>query len=380
MTTDSERLAELTALRRQSETLDAEVVSALDRRAELAQHIRVASEAAGQWAAESDEAAWLERVSGAAQHISAEALRPVLRAARAAMRGIEEPARIAFVGPELGHCYQMVRAHFGSGAQLVECATVADALEAVGRKRAAYAVVPFESSEGGIAQPTVLALAQSELFMVGERTFPVSFDLVTSTRGQGIEVEQVFASPAALEACEQLVRRRFPTAAVIEVASPRDALERTWKEPRSVALVPSGALDEQDAETRAVLRSEVNVGDVPEAFVRFAVAAARPARRAERNRTCLVFGVQDRPGSLFEVLRHFAERGLNLGKVQSRPIAQAEHLSGPGWDYVFYAEVDGHETDRAMVTALDNVKRSAKFLRVLGSFATEPVPSGARIH
>jgi chorismate mutase/prephenate dehydratase len=372
MTTDSERLAELAVLRRQSEMLDAELVSALDRRAELAQRIHAASEAAGQWAADGDEAAWLERLSASAKHISAEALRPVLRAARAAMRGLEEPARVAFVGPELGHCHQMVRSHFGAGATLLECPTISDALDAVGRKRAAYAVVPFESSEEGIAQPTVIALAQSELFLVAERTLPVSFDLVSLGHGQA-KVEQVLASPAALEACQQLARRRFPSAAVIEVASPREALERTRNEPGSVALVPGGALDEMDDETRLRLRSESNVGDVPEAFVRFAVAAPRPARRAERNRTCLVFGVQDRPGSLFEVLRHFAERGLNLGKVQSRPIAQAEHLSGPGWDYVFYAEVEGHETDRAMVTALDNVKRSAKFLRVLGSFPVEPV-------
>jgi chorismate mutase/prephenate dehydratase len=75
-----------------------------------------------------------------------------------------------------------------------------------------------------------------------------------------------------------------------------------------------------------------------------------------------LIGVDTSPGSLFDVLRHFAERGINLRKLQSRP-AQRET-----WDYVFYVEIGGHVSDRPVVTALESIKRNTKYLRVLGSF------------
>jgi chorismate mutase/prephenate dehydratase len=77
--------------------------------------------------------------------------------------------------------------------------------------------------------------------------------------------------------------------------------------------------------------------------------------------TCLLFSVDDAPGSLFGVLRHFAEKGVNLRKLQSRPVAQGS------WDYVFYVELSAHVTDRSVTTALESLKRTTKYLKVLGS-------------
>lgn len=370
---DSERTEELRALREQGEKLERELVALLERRAELAHRVRAVAEAAGQSGSESDEGAWLARLERHSTDANRDSLRPILREVRAAMRSIEELARVAYVGPEGGHCHQMALRHFGASAHAFECATVVDALTAVARGRAAFAVFPFESSAEGIAQSAVMELARSELFIVAERTLSVSYDLVAAP-GVGVEsIENLFVGAAALGSCESFVRGRLPEARVIETTSPKEALEHVREGTNAAALVPGGTLDlEGPAGEGALAIVESNVGDVADAFARFAVAGARPAKRAELNRTCLVFGVQDRPGALFEVLRHFAERGLNLGKVQSRPLPQSSLLSGPGWDYIFYAEVDGHETDRAMVTALDHVKRSAKFLRVLGSYPAEP--------
>jgi chorismate mutase/prephenate dehydratase len=104
-----------------------------------------------------------------------------------------------------------------------------------------------------------------------------------------------------------------------------------------------------------------NVGDEPDLKLRHANAAARPAMRTGNDVTCLLFSVDDAPGSLFGVLKNFAERGVNLRKLQSRPVPQG------GWDYVFYVELSAHVTDRSVTTALEAIKRTAKYLKVLGS-------------
>ncbi len=374
MTDEWESREELSALRERGDELDRELVALLERRAELARQVHQSLEGTGQPPLSLDETLWLERLAAPARHLPPASLRAILREVRGALRAIEEPSRVAFVGALGGLGDQMVRQHFGASTPTLECATIGEALEAVARGRAVYAVFPIETSEEGITQSSVTALAQSELVMVGERTLAAAFDLVGPRGGGGSEApERLFVTAPALVSCERLIRGYFASAEIVEVTSPLDALRRVREEPSSAALVPSGALGLEGAEVAAGLSVlEANVGDLAEAFVRFGIAASRPAKRAERNTTCLVFGVQDRPGALFEVLRHFAERGLNLGKVQSRPLSQARVFGGPGWDYVFYVEVEGHETDRPMVTALEHVKRSAKFLRVLGSYPSEP--------
>ncbi|MES1187500.1 MAG: ACT domain-containing protein, partial [Myxococcales bacterium] len=90
-----------------------------------------------------------------------------------------------------------------------------------------------------------------------------------------------------------------------------------------------------------------------------------PASRSSADVTCLLFSLDDKPGSLFDILRHFAERGINLRRLHSRPAGREP------WDYVFYVEIGGHATERGVITALEAVKKSTRYLRVLGSFPQE---------
>ena len=94
-----------------------------------------------------------------------------------------------------------------------------------------------------------------------------------------------------------------------------------------------------------------------------AVVGTRPSSRTGSDLTAIVFAVTDSPGALHEVLKQFAERGVNLSKIQSRP------TPGETWEYVFFIEVQGHPTDRPIIGALEEVRRHSKFFKVLGSYA-----------
>src|SRR5262249_34955022 len=145
---------------------------------------------------------------------------------------------------------------------------------------------------------------------------------------------------------------------VIDVRSATVAAQLAREDASSAAIVAEACGREHELE---LLRA--NVGDTPDLKIRFAIASARPAIRSGRDLTCLLFSVDDAPGALFDVLRHFAERGINLKRLHSRPARRDT------WDYMFYMEIGGHVTERPVVTALEVVKRSTKYLKVLGSFA-----------
>lgn len=102
-------------------------------------------------------------------------------------------------------------------------------------------------------------------------------------------------------------------------------------------------------------------GEGEPARARFCVVGRRPASRTGRDVTAILVTVNDEPGSLFETLKHFAERGLNLRSIQSR-------TSGATGESSFFLEVSGHGSDRAVVLALEATKQKARSLHVLGSY------------
>lgn len=312
-----------------------------------------------------DELDWLrgleELLTGDAP---AEAVLSVLRRLRAEARGLEAQPRIAYLGPEGGFCHQVAREHFGSLAELIEAGTAADALTEVARGRAGFAVVPFESSVEGLVQSSITALSATELVIVNERYLPATLDLVSCT-GNSDDIDKVYLTAAAHAASERFLGRELPRATILDVRSPVVALQLAAEDHGSAAIVPS-RLFEREAPAGAQLRvARANVGDSPDLQFRYGVASARPAKRSGRDTTAILFSVDDSAGALFEALRHFAERGVNLEKLQSRP------LQGESWDYIFYVEVSGHVTDRAVVTALESVKKTTRSVRVLGSFPSE---------
>jgi chorismate mutase/prephenate dehydratase len=231
----------------------------------------------------------------------------------------------------------------------------------VRRGRVGIAVFPFESSVDGLVQPSVTALAETDLVMVGERVLSASLDLMSKTTDLGA-VEHVYATALGQTACQRFLDTELPRASFIDVRSPVVAADLARDEPNAAALVSPRVGRAAGLET---LRA--NVGDEPELKLRYGFASSRPASRSGTDVTCLLFSVDDSPGSLFGVLRHFADRGVNLRKLQSRPVPHGS------WDYVFYVELGAHATERPVTTALEAIKRSTKYLKVLGSF---PVATG----
>lgn len=350
---------ELEEIRAQMDELDRGLLQLLEQRARLSRRVHGLAEGATA-PGRADDIEWLRSIEAAASgELPVEEVRAIFRRIRAAGRALEEPVRVAYLGPEGAFCHATARAHFGASGQYSECASVPELLDEVVRGRAVYAVFPFESSVDGLVLSSISALEETDLFMVAERTTAATYDLMSHTANIA-DIEKVYATALAHAACERIIERELPKVTVIDVRSPIVAAQLAAGDHGSAAIVPSISGREAGLE---VVRP--NVGDTADMSFRYGIAGGRPASRSGNDTTCLLFSVDDTPGALFDVLRHFAERGVNLKKLQSRPV------SGKGWDYVFFVEVSGHVTDRPVVTALEAVKRGTKYLKVLGSFPTE---------
>ncbi len=345
-------------LRKEIARLDREILERLEARARASKEIRARSES--EPSTEGTEREALEALRQVASgDLPNEALNSIFGAIRSSGRGLEQAPRVAYLGPEGGFCHVLSRAHFGSSSAFSECPSVPEALEEVLRGRAAYAVFPFESSVDGLVQTSITALTDTDLLIVGASTQPVAFQLMGRAASTSA-LEKVYTTPWGHAACQRFLDAELPRVSVIDVRSMKVAAEFALEDARSAALLPEATGREQSLD---LLRE--NVGDVVETKMRYAIAAPRPVSRSGADVTCLLFSIDDKPGSLFDNLRHFAERGINLRRLHSRPAGRES------WDYVFYVEIGGHVTERAVTTALEAIKKSTKYLRVLGSFPQE---------
>jgi chorismate mutase/prephenate dehydratase len=356
----TDRRREVDDLRRQMNEADLEMLRALQRRAKLARQIGDLGGAAG-GASERDVLGMVEHTMG--EDLAPDVVRAFLRQAHAATSSLERPARVVFVAPEGGFCQAAAHRQFGLGATFVLAETTELALDEVRRQRADFAVFPFESTLQGPFPSSVEALSATELSLTAKIELPAQLCLMAKSADTS-PIERLYAHASDQLASQKLIQS-MPNAALVDARSPLAACQACKDDPRGAAIV-----SQETGEALGLVPILSNVSDRPDLRVRYGLVCMRPTHRSGDDTTAVVFGVSDQPGALFDVLKHFAERGINLKSIQSRPMQalQALPVEGDRWNYLFYVEVSGHVTDRAVVTALEEVKRHTRLLKVLGSF------------
>jgi prephenate dehydratase len=239
------------------------------------------------------------------------------------------------------------------------------AFETVARGEALAGVVPIENLLGGTVRENLDLLLEHDLRVVGEVVVPVRLCLAT-VPGQRLEdVHRVYSHIQALGQAERFLATRpwellttYNTAgAGKRIADTRELGSAAVLSPRAAALFGLEVLAD-------------DVADVPDNRTRF-LGIARPdgqlppwrATVSAGRRTLLAFGVRNEPGSLLAALRVFADRGLNLSRLESRPSHRGR------WEYVFWVDLDADATEPAARDALEQLQAEAAMVRVLGSYA-----------
>ncbi len=254
-------------------------------------------------------------------------------------------------------------------AEPVAVATWRDLFEAVRGGASAAGVVAIENSLGGTVRETydlLLEYFEAGVRIAGEVSVPVRLALL-ALPGETLEsVERVYSHAQALAQADEFLRAH-PRFTVLThyntAAAARMIVERGERRAAAVASPRVAALYGLQ-----VLAAEIQTGTANR--TRFAVLARTgsgpvplsPAVAAGRPRTTLVWAVRNVPGSLYRCLGAFAERGVNLSRLESRPSRAAR------WEYVFWADLDADAADPVCREALVALEREAQLVRVLGSY------------
>ena len=346
---------------------DEALVGALDARARaIERYVELRASEPGSYFALPSTAEIVQKALETSTDFPREPLERALREILGACAQMIAPVKVAVHGAPGGFAYVAARAHFGHSAELEARETVADVFEDVERKRVSFGMVPFETSSDGALADTLDGLVKFEPRICAELTIPSTYDLVSRT-GNAADVEKIYGTAVALAGCEAGLRREFPKAALLDVRSGLVAAQLAGEDHGSAAVVAGFHEGEgPDRSGNTLRRVRERIEDKAGVETRFVVIGHERPRRTSKDRTILALAVGDEPGSLYHALQPFADRGINLTRIESRTARSSS------WRYLFILELDGHVTDRSVLTAVDEVRNASRHLKVLGSF---PRPS-----
>lgn len=267
------------------------------------------------------------------------------------------PVRVAFQGVDGAYSEQALRQHFGSAVEVVPCVDLNALFGAFQREHVDYLMLPVENALAGAVSMAYELLMDSDLRIQAEVFLHVHHMLVAPSGVSLADVKQVRSHPQALAQCDQYLRRHKlePVPWWDTAGSARDLAKDMA--PQTAAISSQLAAELYGLE---VLGSEIE--DVPFNFTRFFVLGQGDPQPGEYNKTSIVFATRNRPSALYDCLGEFAQHGLNLTKIESRP-----RRNRP-WEPVFFLDFEGHWQERAVQEALAKLLQHASFVKMLGSY------------
>lgn len=264
---------------------------------------------------------------------------------------------VAFQGVHGAYSEQAIRQHFGDTVDVYPCPVLSNLFEAIDSNKVTYAMLPVENALAGAVSQAYEMLMDSDLRIQGEVILHVHHALLAPRGTKMSDIRWVRSHPQALAQCDRFLKRNgFEAVPWYDTAgAARDLAANPEPCTAAIASQLAGELYELD-----ILATEIE--DVAFNFTRFFTLGHDDPPRGEYNKTSIVFATRHRPSALYDCLGEFAQRGLNLTKIESRP-----RRNRP-WEPVFYLDFEGHWQDPVCQEALARLLQRASFVKMLGSY------------
>jgi len=247
---------------------------------------------------------------------------------------------------------------FDPDAEAVPYRSFEEVFAAVTGRVVERGILPIENSIGGTIHRNYDLLLEHDLPIVGEVELRVIHSLIAYPGTTIDQLRQVYSHPQALAQCELFLRslRGVDVVATYDTAGSAKLIrEGELRDTGAVASARAARLFDL-----AVLKEGIQ--DFEDNITRFLIVAREPLAAAAAHKTTMVFALPNEAGSLFRALSVFALRGLDLTKLESRPIR------GRPWEYLFYVDIAASAEDERLIRALGHLGEFATMVRTLGSY------------
>ncbi|RRJ84226.1 prephenate dehydratase [Aestuariirhabdus litorea] len=353
---------QLLNLREKIDSIDADIQRLINERATCAQEVAAVKQAGGDTDAlfyrPEREAQVLRRVmernSGP---LNSEEMARLFREIMSACLALEQPVKVAFLGPEGTFTQAAALKHFGHSAVSVPMSSIDEVFREVEAGAVNYGVVPVENSTEGVINHTLDNFMDSGLKICGEVELRIHHHLMVSETTRKDKISRIYSHAQSLAQCRKWLDSHYPNVERVAVNSNAEAARRIKSEWHSAAIAGDMAAELYELEKIAE-----KIEDQPDNSTRFLIIGTQEVPESGADKTSIMVAMRNQPGALHDLLEPFRTAGIDLTRVETRP-------SNTGaWNYVFFIDFMGHVDQPHIAEVMKQVGASASDLKILGSY------------
>ncbi len=350
----------LQQIRERIDSLDLQIQDLINQRADAAQEVARVKRA-------EDKDAFFYRPEREAEVLAAvkarnkgplgdEEMTRLFREIMSACLALEQPLKIAFLGPEGTFTQSAALKHFGHSVDTVALNSIPDIFRDVESGACNYGVVPVENSTEGVISHTLDMFLNSGLQICGEVTLRIHHHLMS--KQQDVKsITKVYSHQQSLAQCRLWLDRNLHQVEQNSVGSNAEAARLANNDKNSAAIA-----GEMAAEIYGLDILAESIEDEPDNTTRFLIIGRQSVAASGNDKTTLLLSVRNVAGSLNTLLTPLAEHNVSMTRIESRPSKRGM------WDYVFFIDIQGHKDDPEVAQAMEELRSDANLFKVLGSY------------
>jgi chorismate mutase/prephenate dehydratase len=289
-------------------------------------------------------------------NLTEEAIRNIFNEILSAARSVQDPLTVAFLGPEATFTHQAAISLFGHSTSFRAAETIDKVFGLVEKGLCRHGVVPIENSYEGSVNSTLDLFYQHELKIGAEVFLRIRHHLLSKADTLK-KIKQLYSHPMAIAQCRSWIKNHLEEIPITEVESTSRAASIAADDPYAAAV--GSRLSALTYDLNMVAE---NIEDLPDNVTRFLAIGKNDTKATSRDKTSILFFLNHKPGSLYRALRPLAQRTINLSRIESRPMKRKN------WEYLFFADLEGHEQDSNVHDAIKEMEGHCMFLKRLGSY------------
>ena len=352
----------LQSLRDQIDKLDSNIQSLISERARCAQQVAECKKAEGStetiFYRPEREAQVLRKVMERnTGPLDNEEMARLFREIMSSCLALEQPVRVAYLGPEGTFTQAAAMKHFGHACITVPMAAIDEVFREVAAGAVNYGVVPVENSTEGVVNHTLDNFMESSVHICGEVELRIHHHLLVSDVTKTQNITRIYSHAQSLAQCRKWLDSHFPHAERVAVSSNAEAAKRIQSEWNAAAIAGDMAAD-----LYSLKKLHEKIEDMPDNSTRFLIIGTQKVPASGDDKTSVIVAVRNKPGALYHLLAPFHQNNIDLTRIETRPSRNG------AWSYVFFIDFSGHADSEKVAAVLSEVAAQSADLRVLGSY------------
>lgn len=265
--------------------------------------------------------------------------------------------KIAYLGIPGSYTFTAAQKYFATTENMLGVKTLSEIFKKVTTGVCEFGVIPLENTTTGNITDTFDHLMENKLSIIGEIILKIRHQFLVNKKQKSIkEVKYCYSHPQAISQCEAFftchpwIKLKYTrdTASAAKIVSQRKKMNEA---------VIAGKVTAKIYDMKILAK---NIEDNPNNYTRFSVISKKESFVG--NKISLLFSVEHKPGSLFRCLAPYARLGLNLTKIESRPVF------GKPWEYIFFIDFEIGKKEKELKQVLEEMKEHVNFFKILGRY------------